>query len=209
MRLVEVVVVLVLGALLVTGVWRGAAAVRRDGAALHGRAAHRDALRVANLVLDMEASGFVGPSGRPGEVAVRAHRWWGIVCDSLPGPGTATLRWRGLRRPDPAKDSIVVIAADGVEVVRGLDGVGSSTACGGSALRLYWTPAAHDPDPRLIRGFERGAYRVDDAVRYRRGRGGAQPLTASRFDPDSAGLDVTATGIRLRMDPRPSRWWPR
>lgn len=202
------VVVLVLGALLVTGVWRGAAVVRRDGAALHGRAADRDALRVVNLVLDVEASGFVGPSGIPGEVEVRAHRWWGIVCDAVPGPGAATVRWRGLRRPDPAKDSLVVIAPDGSEAVRRLERVGTSTACGGSALRLVWTPLPHDPAPAVLRGFERGAYRVDDAFRYRRGGGGAQPLSAARFDPDSSALVVTPGGLRLRMDPRPSRWWP-
>lgn len=209
MRLLEGVVVLLLGALMTIGVWRGAAAVRQDGVRLHDRAALRDAIRVASLLLDVEAGGFVGASGRPGEVAVRAHRWWGVSCDAVPRPGRAALAWRGLRRPDPAKDSLLLIAADGFAAVRALDRVSSSPLCAVDGIEVAWTARVGEPVPVAVRGFERGAYRVDDAFRYRRGRGGAQPLTAARLDPDSSRLEVGPGEVRLRIDPRPARRWSR
>ncbi|MEQ9570348.1 MAG: hypothetical protein RLN75_09180, partial [Longimicrobiales bacterium] len=139
MKLLEGMVVLLLGALLTTGVWRGAVAVRQDGARLRDRAAVQDAMRVTSLLLDVEASGFVGASSRPGEVAVRAHRWWGLSCDTVPRPGRASLTWRGLRRPDPAKDSLLLIAADGFVAVRALDRVSSSPLCAVDGIEVAWT----------------------------------------------------------------------
>lgn len=207
MRLVEVVVALLLGTLLVVAVWRGAAAVRKDGARLHARAALRDAIRVTGLVLDVEASGFVGPAGRPGDLAVRAPRWWAVPCDPRPRVGGAAVAWRGLRRPDPAKDSVVLVSGDGFRWVRALDRVAPSTHCAPEGLDLRWTPAAGEPIPVVVQGFERGVYRVDDALRYRRGRGGAQPLTAALLDPDSARLVVDGAGVRLHVNPRPPRRW--
>lgn len=207
MRLAEVVVALLLGALLVVAVWRGAAAVRNESAHLHARAALRDAIRVTGLVLDVEASGFVGPAGRPGELGVRAPRWWAVPCDPRPRTGGAAVAWRGLRRPDPAKDSVVLVAGDGARWVRALDRVVPSTRCAPDGLDLGWTPSAGEPVPVVVQGFERGVYRVDDALRYRRGRGGAQPLTAARLDPDSARLVVGGGEVRLHVDPRPARKW--
>ena len=174
-------------------VWRGAAAVRSETRLLRDLAEWRDAARVAGLLLDLDAEGFLGPDPR-GELAVRAFRWWGAVCGSPATPGAAEIRWRGLRRPDPSKDSVMLVAADGWRTVRALLTASGTSGCGSTAdLRVTWETRTGDRPAVVVRGFERGTYRVDDAFRYRRGRGGAQPLTAPVFDPDSVAL---AAGIR-------------
>lgn len=209
MRLVEVVVALALGALLVVGVWRTSAAIRGDLATLAARASATDARRVVGLLLDQEAGGLVADPAPPGEVAVRAHRWWGVVCDTLPTPGRALLRFRGLRRPDPDKDSLLLVTGDGRLSSRRLEGVRSVDACGERVLEVAWTPDPGEARPRVVRGFERGFYRLDEAFRYRRDRGGAQPLTAEVFDPDSLRIDTDTLGVLLRWRGRVPRIWPR
>lgn len=209
MRLVEVVVALGLGGLLVVGAWRSSASMRGDLATLSARAAATDARRVVGLLLDQEAGGLVADPAPAGEVAVRAHRWWGLVCDTVPTPGRAVLRPRGLRQPDPDKDSLLLVAGDGRLSGRRLDAVRSVDGCGGRAVEVVWTPDPGEPDPRVVRGFERGFYRLDEAFRYRRGLGGAQPLTAEVFDPDSLRIETDAFGVVLRWQGRGARVWAR
>ncbi len=209
MKLVEAVIALFLGLVLVTGVWRASALVRGQVAVLERAAAEADARRVAGMLLDLEAADRVEPI-RGGEVPVRAYRWWGVPCASGAG-GVATgplmIVWQGLRRPDPVKDSVVLVAADGRRQVVRVVGVAGSSRCAGAGLALT-LEGPIGGEPVLVRGFERGAYRIDDAFRYRRGTGGAQPLTAAVFDPDSVFLGLAAGALRLRVDPWPTRaWW--
>ena len=206
MKLLESVVALALGLLILVGLWRGAAAARGQIAALDGWATRSDAARVVGLLLDLDAAGFVGP-GRVGEAEVRAFRWWGVRCGRLE-PNAVSVRWAGLRRPDPAKDSVVIIGDRGEVSVRPVARVGRAPSCPDpAALRIEWS-GAFDGSPLAVRGFERGAYRLDDAFRYRRGRGGAQPLTAGVFDPDSAGLTVRAGRVDAVTGRASSRSWP-
>ncbi|MEK9504930.1 hypothetical protein [Gaopeijia maritima] len=209
MRLAEVLVALALGGLLVAGVWRSSASIRGDLATLSVRATTTDARRVVGLILDQEAGGLVADPAPTGEAAVRAHRWWGVVCDTLPTPGRAVLRHQGLRQPDPDKDSLLLVAADGRMFGRRLDAVRSVDGCGGRVIQVAWTPDPGEAFPRVVRGFERGFYRLDEAFRYRRDRGGAQPLTAEVFDPDSLWLEIDSLGLLLRWEGRAARVWPR
>ena len=207
MKLLETVVALSLGLLLGLAVWRGAASVRGQVARLESAAEDADAARVVGLLLDMDAPGFQGGDDR-GELAVRAFRWWAVVCGADGATGALAVRWRGLRRPDPAKDSALVVAGDGERFVRGLRSASRGGGCGGAAdqfIALELLPG--DAVPVLVRGFERGSYRLDDAFRYRRGRGGAQPLTASVFDPDSVRMAPAGRRMTLSLGRRPVRRW--
>lgn len=209
MRLVEVFVALVVGGLLVSGVWRSTAALRADLAVVSERASETGARRVVGLILDQEAAGFTADPELPGDLPVRADRWWGRVCDTVPRPGRATLQLRGLRQPDPDKDSLVLVSVTGQLERRELEAVRSVDHCDDGAVEVAWTPLPGEEPPLLVRGYERGVYRLDHAFRYRRGLGGAQPLTAEVFHPDSLVLEVDSGEVALRWGERPARRWTR
>jgi hypothetical protein len=206
-KLVEAVIALTLGVLLLLGTWYQAMSIRRQAAEADRVAADWEARRVTGLSLDLDAEGIVGPAG-PNEWAVRAFRWWGIPCSRAPAAGAAVLSVSGLRRPDSDKDSLLLIDREGRSRVGKLKHAARSTACSGPALEVSWLPA-DGPEPVLVRGFERGAYRIDRAFRYRRGTGGAQPLTAERFVADSVGLWIDEGRAGLRISPLPNRFWTR
>ncbi len=135
----------------------------------------------------------------PDSVRIRAFRGGGAVCG---GAGAELwIHYRGNRAPDPAKDSVVLIAASGVEHVRAVEGVGVA-GCGGDGLSLRLDEApVTAPVYALL--FESGAYHLSGgALRYRRGAGGRQPLTESLLlDP---GLERSSPlGFDLAIRPRP------
>ncbi len=207
MKLLEAVIALTLGVLLLLGTWHQAMMIRRQAETADRLAADWEARRVTGLALDLDAEGIVGPAG-PDEWAVRAYRWWGVPCATPGGAGATVLAVSGLRQPDPQKDSLLLIDREGRSAVRALDRSSRSTACAGLALEVSWLPA-DGLDPVLVRGFERGAYRIDRAFRYRRGLGGAQPLTAERFLVDSVTLWVDQQRAGLQLAPLPNRVWVR
>lgn len=207
MKLVEVVVALLLGVFLLIGTWHQATSIRVQAARADSIVADWEARRVVGLSLDLDAGGVVGAGG-PDEVAVRAYRWWGAPCVVGAGGSSAVLFATGSRGPDTGKDSLLLIDDVGRSFVRRLDSSRRSTACGGGAIEVGWAPSI-PREPVLVRGFERGAYRIDAAFRYRRGAGGAQPLTAERFVPDSVGLRIDSSTIALRLAPLPARRWNR
>jgi len=149
-------------------------------------------------VLDARSDGFA--IGRD-SAALRAFRGSAIVCtvDST----AAEVRYRGLRAPDPAKDSLLVLAGAGVERAQPLDGVGvGASSCltrpGETAITLKPGTGMSAGDVVLV--FERGSYHlISGALRYRRGASGRQPLTADIFLDDSSDFNPvigrTATGI--------------
>ena len=207
MKLLEAVIALTLGVLLLVGTWNQAVSIRRQVEWTEQIASDWEARRIAGLSLDLDAEGFVGPAG-PDEVEVRAYRWWGVPCGDAGPPGVAVLSVQGLRRPDARKDSLVVIDQEGRSLVRKLRRSSRSAACPGPAIQVHWDPIS-GTRPVLVRGFERGVYRIDSAFRYRRGAGGAQPLTAARFNPDSVMLSVDDRRVRLSVAPLADRTWTR
>lgn len=152
--------------------------------------------RLVGGVLDTELAGArpgLDWAEDPDGLAVRAFRGWGVVC--RPVEDGAIVGWMGLRLPDPAKDSLELVLADGRSVVVGLESTAAADPdpCSGSgAARVVRWPAELEvrPDPVLVRLFERGLYALTDAFRYRRGRGGRQPLTPAVLDADRSGLRV-------------------
>ena len=139
---------------------------------------------------------------------LRAFRGIGRVC------GYADGRWvvayRGLRAPDPVRDSVLVLHGDGGWRAADLEGSWSGgNLCeldpGESGRRLAWSAPA-GPDPVLVRVFERGRYLLEDgAFRYQRGAGGRQPLTPELVDPWSR-FEAHPGGVRVRL--RARGWGP-
>lgn len=155
-----------------------------------------EALRLASFVLSGELR-LLQPDEdiarvAPESAAMRALRGFALVCGAA-GPGLL-VRYRGLRAPDPAKDSVLMLRAD--SAARPLPLVSAALAHGGCAAEPderveLWTLGGDRPPPigsaALL--FESGTYALTGgALRYRRGEGGRQPLTVEWLDDAASGL---------------------
>lgn len=191
--LVETLVALLLGLLVLQA---GMAAVGRTRLA-HARTMERadalSAVRLTGALLRAETE-----AGRAGEdwvmdgssLALRAYRGTGLVCGEHEAPRALVVSYAGYRRPDPTKDSVEVVYADGARTVIELTGLTTGPlTCQGTAIEGSLTLELGVPVPPggvLARVFERGAYSLSDrALRYRRGAGGRQPLTPEILEGES------------------------
>ena len=157
------------------------------------RVAHRaeglETIRTVAWLLPEELSG-----GRPGldwgpmsrdSVSLRAFRGLAMVSPGFPGGEGVSVCYRGIRAPNAEKDSVLLLEKDGrwtlhelVARVRGGSGCMSMEEGRWETWRLNPAPV----EGVLARVFERGSYHIaDGAFRYRRGRGGRQPLTPERI----------------------------
>ena len=170
-------------------------------------------------------------AGRPGRdwlppaddtISLRAFRGVALPCVSGDPLPSVRVRYRGLRRADPDKDSLLVLGPDGRWRVRPLqearadpDGDEACRGGGGDWRVELWT--LPDPPAGFVaaRLFERGSYHLaDGALRYRRGLGGRQPLTpeiledgASRLEPaDGRGTIRLFLGFGCRRAPCGPAW---
>lgn len=123
-------------------------------------------------------------------VRLRAFRAGGTVCTA--DDSGITLAYRGLRMPEPDKDSVLLVGA-GAEAVADVASFSVAADChrdGGIGLRL----ATAGPPADLVRPvyallFETGAYSISaSALRYRRGAGGRQPVTATNLSTRGSAL---------------------
>lgn len=186
--LAELLVSTVVAGLLLTAVAALLAAQARlirahvDG----GRA--EEALRVTTLVAGaelawLEPAADVEPLGERA-LALRALR--GVATPCAADASGLSVRYRGLRQPEPAKDSVLVLTPWAPERALGLRwSLEAPEACeaqdGERVLR--WTLDEEPPAEALLLLFERGSYHLQGgAFRYRRGAGGRQPLTEPVLD---------------------------
>lgn len=210
--LVEALVGLLLTALLVQTAWSIAASARRTARRVMERSEALETERVGWHVLSREVG--AGLHGRdwslegPRVLPLRAFRGLAEVCPELADADGAVVRYRGMRLPEPAKDSLLVLSASGewhaVELVgRTADGPGCPAwpVEGGEGWRVErwrWEPSVRGA--LLARVYERGSYHLEDrAVRYRTGDGGRQPLTAERLDGTGSAFTVDAGALELRL----------
>ncbi len=190
----EALVSLLLGLALVGLGWRALSSQR----VVAGRLVHRmdviSARRMTAAVIGRDLrQGVAGrdwPDPAGDSLPLRAFRGWSLTCSSDPlRPGTAVVAYRGERSPNPAKDSVLVLTGGGWLPADLVSRVGKGKALCPTGLESdveLWTL---DPPVSgfLMRVFERGSYHITDgALRYRRGRGGRQPLTAEVFTKSSA-----------------------
>lgn len=143
------------------------------------RAAFADALRVTGVVLQGELRwadpAHDVPVVESDSLQVRAARALGVVCG---WQGTATLaRLRGIRRPNPDKDSVLLVPGQTVLAVRAA--AEAPDACLHGPDERVYRLTLDEPAPRgVLLVFERGSYHLaGGAFRYRRGLAGRQPLT--------------------------------
>lgn len=150
----------------------------------------------------------------PDSVRLRAFRGAGSVCAAT--AGVVIMRYRGVRAPEPDKDSVLLLWPDG-EVAFDLEADAVPGSCPGVegaalAVALPWQTAEEMAPPAIALVFETGAYSLaGGAFRYRRGAGGRQPLTdATLSDTGSSLVEVAREGslssaalIRLLPDGSP------
>ncbi len=189
-----------------------------------GEAEMRETRRIARYTLAQELRTGLARvdwvAGVGDSVAMRAFRGTGVRCVSA-SRSLWVVRYAGLRRPDPAKDSVLVLAADGVWRVAALVRA-RPAACGDGARGQVWELNPTVPEAVVGRVFERGSYHVAaGAFRYRPGRGGRQPLTAQILRTGTgvaSGVSGRGAGLDLRLvfgqAPRATtidsvRVWPR
>jgi hypothetical protein len=191
--LVELVATLAtLGALLAVagGLFRLASRTARLTAE---RAEALDATRTAAALLSFEAR----PLGQgdftvfSDSIQLRAFRGYVIPCAT--GGGTVLARHTGVRPPDETKDSVLALA-DSAEFVAALTAVspappgGPCAAFPGEQI-LSLTTSVLLPSAAAWLVFERGTYSFGtNALRYRRGFGGRQPITAPAFADAASGF---------------------
>ena len=204
--LTEALVALLVGLVVVLGALSVGARVRVIHRDLVERADRLVSVRLAASLLRTETE-----TAEPGvdwdvhddSLSLRAFRGTGVVCAGASDEDALAVSYTGYRRPDPSKDSLVVIEAGGARTVVALAGVGAGPdRCLSEPLDgalVLATSAPVPADAVIVRVFERGAYSVSTAaLRYRLGASGRQPLTAEVFDRAS-GWRPTSQGLELEL----------
>lgn len=219
----EALLSLLLLSLLLHAAWASLRVHGRAVSSLIARSAVTEAGAVTHGLLRRELrAGLAGTDwSSPGSdsIPLRAFRGVGVPCPVPRGRGDAvTVSYRGVRAPNPEKDSLLVLGRDGRWRPAALGARRSAAgACVGvpdGAVEIWGVVGGPD-DPVALRVFERGSYHLGNgAFRYRRGRGGRQPLTEGVLDPGLSRLEGgPPEGIRVRLGfrapagrPRPPRW---
>jgi len=209
---VEVVIAGTLMLLLVQVAWWVAAVHGRLANRVMGEAAVLDGTRLVHHVLATEvASGLASIDWNLSgdELELRALRGAAVACSAQGSTG-----WRvavsGYRMPDPTKDSVLTFSE-----TRGWQVSDLVRRTRTASLECHEIPGFSTEvwtlDPPISAGaagiyFEHGAYRFSaGALRYRPGRGGWQPLTATSIDTDSTRMtpmDDGGLGARVVWEER-------
>ena len=208
----ETLVALLLGLLVVQGAFKAAARVRTVHQRIMGQAEVLSSMRLAGALLRTEARH--GAPGRDwsmdrGALSLRAFRGTGLVCPHGSMATSWVVSYTGYRRPDPTKDSVLVLDGTGTAASASLVAVRPAPeTCGGAPLRGGLTLEVDSPLPSggvVARVYERGTYSLSAAaLRYRRGAGGRQPLTPEVWARES-GWSRDGTWLHLVLLPEPRR----
>ena len=131
MSLAEMLIAVLAGFVLLLVAWSSTLRMADTSARLRRNAQLVEVHRLVTGVLDAELAGArpgVDWVEDPAGLAVRAFRGWGVVC--RPFDQAVVVDWRGLRLPDPTKDSLELVLADGRSTV--VDLTSAATADGWS-----------------------------------------------------------------------------
>lgn len=205
---VEALVALLLGLFLVSLALTVVARERAAVAALDRTSDALAAVRVARQLLGEE--GRDGDARRDGwalstdSLGLRAFRGIGYVCGPGATPLDLVVEVEGVRLPEPAKDSLLILGVAGEWTAAALDGTTATTPCWSDSGRVaeVWHLSATPPMGAVFaRYFERGSYHVaDDALRYRRGMSGRQPLTPEVVRTSSSAFESSGAFVTLFLE---------
>ena len=203
-------------AVLAAGVMAGGVAVLNTQGSIARRTTaqseRNDAVRSVMLLLRAELEAIEPAAdlqavGRD-SIAARIFRGRAIVCGSQ--GETVYLSYRGLRAPDPDKDSLLEVGVE--RAVAFTNATAPAQACAGFPAE---TVHAVRIDRTVQRGsvwllFERGAFHLSgNALRYRRGAESRQPLTSEVIDASASAFaavgDSTVRLLRVTLRDRASR----
>jgi hypothetical protein len=210
--LLEILVAAALAALVVTS---AALLLHAQSRAAHATTQHSersDAARTALLTLAAEWRTLVPQSDIYGiaadSVAGRIFRGVAVVCAS--SATTSLVRYRGLRLPDPAKDSALEL---GLERTVAVTAIAADTGCtsgpGEHVLAVDWGVQPASGSMWLF--FESGSYHLStNALRYRRAPAGRQPITNEVLSDASSAFTTIADSVLRAVDVMlADRWSPR
>ena len=201
---VEVLVSLLLGLAVISLAWSALARQRTVASRMRSDMDLLSARRLAAIVIGKELrAGVRGRDWTPpvaDSLPLRAFRGWGPVCGVGSESRNIMVAYRGARAANPAKDSVVVLTADGWRQADLTARASASGACstdlGGEAE--VWTIDPPVTGGLVARVFERGSYHLSGgALRYRRGLGGRQPLTPELFDDDRSTMRALSDRVVL------------
>lgn len=202
----ESLVALLLTALLIQGGWAVVATLRRSGERVAEISEGLETVRTVAWILAEEVSGGSPQrdwwSGGGDTLALRAYRGLAVV-RGRDAEGRVTVCYRGIRNPNPEKDSILFLAGDGGWTPHALlSRVRRDPGCmgEGEGWEEVWSIDPEAGGPVLGRVYERGSYHLSgQALRYRRGAGGRQPLTPLRVAEGVLEEDPSEGGLRWRV----------
>lgn len=205
----EALLSLLLGLLLV-GLVTGLLVRTREAAGLLTiRSDRLTAVRVARSLLERDGPEVGATLSVADSLPVRAHRGTVVFCPEGMGAAGWAVGVRGIRMPDPSKDSVTVLGRDGRWTLHRLAGRTTGiVGCPGlprEARHELWMLDPPPDVPLVGRYFERGSYHLAGrALRYRRGDGGRQPLTPEVLSTPGSGFEPRGDRLqaRLRFLPR-------
>ena len=160
------------------------------------RIASAEALRTASGIVASEIRAAAATDLRAisaDSVAMRVHRGVAVVA-GVANDGI-TLNYEGIRDPDPAKDSVLIV---------GTERAASFSMLSGDPLRIR-SDVPIEPGAILL-FFESGAYHLaTNALRYRRGVEGKQPVTDELIDHRTSRFAAEAQARLVRIHLRGRR----
>ena len=206
LTVVEVLVSLLLGLAVLSFGWSALSHQRTVAFRLRSEMDLLSARRLAAIVIGKELRAgvrerdWIGPAFD--SLALRAFRGWGPVCGLGSEPGNIFVIYHGERAANPVKDSVLILTADGWRRADLTGRASGPRSCGmdlGGGSEV-WTIDPPVTDALVARVFERGSYHVSGGVlRYRRGRGGRQPLTLDVFDGDRSSIEAGADRVIFNL----------
>ena len=203
---VEVVVSLLLGLAVISFAWGALAHQQTVASRLRSEMDLLSARRLAAIVIGKELRAgvrgrdWIGPA--LDSLSLRAFRGWGPVCGWRSEPGNIVVAYHGERTANPVKDSVLILTADGWRRADLTGRVSGPRSCGmdlGGDSEV-WTIDPPVTGALVARIFERGSYHVSGgALRYRRGRGGRQPLTQDVFDDEGSSMEARVDRVIFNL----------
>ncbi len=197
---------LLLGLAVVSFGWGALAHQRTVASRLRSEMDLLSARRLAAIVIGKELR--AGVRGRDwigaalDSLSLRAFRGWGPVCGLGREAGKIVVAYHGERAANPVKDSVLILTAEGWRRADLTGRASGPRSCGmdlGGDAEV-WTIDPPVTGGLVVRIFERGSYHVSGgALRYRRGRGGRQPLTLHVFDGDRSSIEARVDRVMLNL----------